>query len=323
MKLDKKHYIGGGVLVFIIILALFFSRKKKAPVANSPVANSPVVKEPATEVQKDLASIKDRIKGIEKYREYYRSEDNNGLTIGGTIMEQMIDIIIAILKQKEVSALMKKFIQRKEDAIAIAELIETLGGEFSKLLSTTKVLDEVVEGKQYRVNNNNVLTLSKQMDEKLANVLSSNKQKYYNLAVGIVKDNDEVKDRPVPPIEVVDSFINNIKERGFFGQMGSGSKKGKKGNDTPRPQPSTAPNSVSGVASGTSVGVHMNAQQAPLTANSSLNTQPQVLNSYQVPLTANSSLNTQPRVLNSYQVSYPATGPTPPSVSGVEGYTIR
>ena len=263
MKLDKKHYIGGGVLVFIIILALFFSRKKKAPVANSPV-----VKEPATDVQKDLASIKDRIKGIEKYREYYRSEDNNGLTIGGTIMEQMIDIIIAILKQKEVSAAMKKFIQRKEDAIAIAELIETLGGEFSKLLSTTKVLDEVVEGKQYRVNNNNVLTLSKQMDEKLANVLSSNKQKYYNLVIGIAKDNIEVKDRPVPPIEVVDSFINNIKERGFFGGLANSNRKGKKGDDTPRPQPSTAPNSVSGVASGTTAPPPPLEEAVPMEADS-------------------------------------------------------
>lgn len=207
MDSKTKTYIGIFIFIVLIIIGFVFLRKKKQKQPESP----------SEQVQKELTSIKDRIKGIEGYtREYYRSEDNNGLTIGGTIMEQMIDIIIAVLKQKEVSAALKKFIQRKEDAVAIAELIETLGGEMSSLVSNTQLLKEVTQGKKYTINKENVNELGKKMDEKLVSVLSSNKEKYYNLVVGIARDNDEFKERPMPTIEIVDMWINRIKERGVF-----------------------------------------------------------------------------------------------------------
>ena len=88
----------------------------------------------------DLESIKDRIKQTEKYREYYRSETNNGITVVGTLMEQMIDVMIAILKQPLVKEVVSKHITEKQDAIEIAEYIEMLGKEVVKEVEQTQLL---------------------------------------------------------------------------------------------------------------------------------------------------------------------------------------
>jgi len=88
----------------------------------------------------ELESIKDRIKQTEKYREYYRSETNNGITVVGTLMEQMIDVMIAILKQPLVKEVVSKHITEKQDAIEIAEYIELLGKEVVKEVEQTQLL---------------------------------------------------------------------------------------------------------------------------------------------------------------------------------------
>ena len=88
----------------------------------------------------DLESIKDRIKKTEKYREYYRSETNNGITVVGTLMEQMIDVMIAVLKQPLVKEVVSKHITEKQDAIEIAEYIEMLGKEVVKEVEQTPIL---------------------------------------------------------------------------------------------------------------------------------------------------------------------------------------
>ena len=88
----------------------------------------------------DLESIKDRIKKTEKYREYYRSETNNGITVVGTLMEQMIDVMIAVLKQPLVKEVVSKHVTEKQDAIDIAEYIEMLGKEIVKEVEQTPLL---------------------------------------------------------------------------------------------------------------------------------------------------------------------------------------
>ena len=90
----------------------------------------------------DLETIKDRIKNVEEYghREKYRSETNNGLTVVGTLMEQMIDVMVAVLKQPLVSEAISKRIVNKQDADEIAEYIEMLGQEVVKEVEQTQLL---------------------------------------------------------------------------------------------------------------------------------------------------------------------------------------
>ena len=89
----------------------------------------------------DLETIKDRIKNVEEgYRENYRSETNNGLTVVGTLMEQMIDVMVAVLKQPLVSEAISKRIVNKQDADEIAEYIEMLGQEVVKEVEQTQFL---------------------------------------------------------------------------------------------------------------------------------------------------------------------------------------
>ena len=89
----------------------------------------------------DLETIKDRIKNVEEgYRENYRSETNNGLTVVGTLMEQMIDVMVAVLKQPLVAEAVSKRIVNKQDADEIAEYIEMLGQEVVKEVEQTQIL---------------------------------------------------------------------------------------------------------------------------------------------------------------------------------------
>jgi hypothetical protein len=89
----------------------------------------------------DLETIKDRIKNVEEgYRENYRSETNNGLTVVGTLMEQMIDVMVAVLKQPLVAEAVSKRIVNKQDADEIAEYIEMLGQEVVKEIEQTQLL---------------------------------------------------------------------------------------------------------------------------------------------------------------------------------------
>jgi len=90
----------------------------------------------------DLETIKNRIKNVEEYghRENYRSETNNGLTVVGTLMEQMIDVMVAVLKQPLIAEAVSKRIVNKQDADEIAEYIEMLGQEVVKEVEQTQLL---------------------------------------------------------------------------------------------------------------------------------------------------------------------------------------
>jgi len=89
---------------------------------------------------KELYSIKDALIP-KKYIEKYRSNGNNGLTIIGTAMEQMVDIMIAILKQKPTQEIVDSFVRESVDATTIAEAIETVGKEIVKEISQNDVLE--------------------------------------------------------------------------------------------------------------------------------------------------------------------------------------
>lgn len=97
-------------------------------------------KEEIVKAVEELETIKDRLKNAENYREYYRSETNNGLTIIGTVMEQMIDVMVAVLKQPLVAEAVSKRIVNKQDADEMAEYIEVLGQGIVKEVEETPIL---------------------------------------------------------------------------------------------------------------------------------------------------------------------------------------
>ena len=113
-------------------------KTKDASVTSQDVA----AKKELVKAVEDLETIKDRIKNVEEYshREKYRSETNNGLTVVGTLMEQMIDVMVAVLKQPLVSEAVSKRIVNKQDADEIAEYIEMLGQEVVKEIEQTQLL---------------------------------------------------------------------------------------------------------------------------------------------------------------------------------------
>ena len=83
-------------LIMMVIVLCAISSITTLIITNKS-SDSPVKKKdevPVKNAVEDLESIKDRIKQTEKYREYYRSETNNGITVVGTLMEQMIDVMI-------------------------------------------------------------------------------------------------------------------------------------------------------------------------------------------------------------------------------------
>ena len=59
--------------------------------------------------------------------ELYRSENSTGHTIAGTILEQVVDIITAVLERSEVAKVVDTIIQSKEDADNVAIMIEEVG----------------------------------------------------------------------------------------------------------------------------------------------------------------------------------------------------
>jgi hypothetical protein len=116
------------------------SESTPGPGPASKTEDEAAVKELQKAVE-DLETIKDRIKNAEEgYRENYRSETNNGLTVIGTLMEQMVDVMIAVLKQPLVAEAVSKRIVNKQDADEIAEYIEMLGQEVVKEVKQTPIL---------------------------------------------------------------------------------------------------------------------------------------------------------------------------------------
>jgi len=133
------------LLISSIIAAVRSSTSSEPTIKtdDTPTASQDVAaKKELVKAVEDLETIKDRIKNVEEYnrREKYRSETNNGLTVVGTLMEQMIDVMVAVLKQPLVSEAVSKRIVNKQDADEIAEYIEMLGQEVVKEVEQTPLL---------------------------------------------------------------------------------------------------------------------------------------------------------------------------------------
>jgi len=177
---------------------------------------------------KELYSIKDALIP-KKYIEKYRSNGNNGLTIIGTAMEQMVDIMIAILKQKPTQEIVDSFVRESVDATTIAEAIETVGKEIVKEISQNDVLEtkevigkvlnkqgEVIEERKrtiYRPKQEAMQTIARNVGKNgVLKVLEdeSKYDKYYDATKNIILDierktNPDATDERFPTKEVFKS----------------------------------------------------------------------------------------------------------------------
>ena len=132
MKITRDQIIIAIVVAIVgFILVNRFMRKPKK-VETAPAA---------LVVAADLKDMKYQILNSPK-TEMYRSGDSTSHTIAGTILEQAIDIIVAVLERPEVVKFGNTLIASKEDADNVATMIEEVGKD--AVASITNLSEEQV-----------------------------------------------------------------------------------------------------------------------------------------------------------------------------------
>ena len=127
MKITRDQIIIAVVVAIVgFILVNRFMRKPKK-VETAPAA---------LVVAADLKDMKYQILNSPK-TEMYRSGDSTSHTIAGTILEQAIDVIVAVLEQPEVVRVGNSLIASKEDADNVATMIEEVGKDVTKSIKDT------------------------------------------------------------------------------------------------------------------------------------------------------------------------------------------
>jgi hypothetical protein len=127
MKITRDQIIIAVVVAIVgFILVNRFMRKPKK-VETAPAA---------LVVAADLKDMKYQILNSPK-TEMYRSGDSTSHTIAGTILEQAIDVIVAVLEQPEIVRVGNSLIASKEDADNVATMIEEVGKDVTKSIKDT------------------------------------------------------------------------------------------------------------------------------------------------------------------------------------------
>lgn len=126
MKREQTMNIILGVVLVAIVYLIY--RRTQVPSGTQ-----------SEKMLKELYSIKDALIP-KKYIEKYRSNGNNGLTIVGTTMEQVVDIMIAVLKQGPTREMIDSVVENATDANTIAEAIETVGAQIISVVSKNDVI---------------------------------------------------------------------------------------------------------------------------------------------------------------------------------------
>ena len=127
MKIKRNQVIIAVVVAIVgFLLVNRFMQKPKA----IPAAPAALV------VAADLKDMKYQILNSSK-TEMYRSGDSTAHTIAGTILEQAIDIIVAVLEQPEVVKVGNSLIASKEDADNVATMIEEVGKDVASAIKDT------------------------------------------------------------------------------------------------------------------------------------------------------------------------------------------
>jgi energy-converting hydrogenase Eha subunit B len=117
MKIKRNQVIIAVVVAIVgfLLVNRFMQKPKAAPAAPAALV-----------VAAELKDMKYQILNSSK-TEMYRSGDSTAHTIAGTILEQAIDIIVAVLERPEVVKVGNSLIASKEDADNVATMIEEVG----------------------------------------------------------------------------------------------------------------------------------------------------------------------------------------------------
>jgi hypothetical protein len=122
MKIKRNQVIIAVVVAIVgfLLVNRFMQKPKAAPAAPAALV-----------VAAELKDMKYHILNSSK-TEMYRSGDSTAHTIAGTILEQAIDIIVAVLEQPQVVEVGNSIIASKEDADNVATMIEEVGKDVAK-----------------------------------------------------------------------------------------------------------------------------------------------------------------------------------------------
>jgi len=132
MKITRNQVIIAVVVAIVGFLLVNRFMRKPKKVETAPAA---------LVVAADLKDMKYQILNSPK-TEMYRSGDSTSHTIAGTILEQAIDIIVAVLERPEVVKFGNTLIASKEDADNVATMIEEVGKD--AVASITNLSEEQV-----------------------------------------------------------------------------------------------------------------------------------------------------------------------------------
>jgi hypothetical protein len=129
MKIKRNQVIIAVVVAIVgfLLVNRFMQKPKAAPAAPAALV-----------VAAELKDMKYHILNSSK-TEMYRSGDSTAHTIAGTILEQAIDIIVAVLEQPQVVEVGNSIIASKEDADNVATMIEEVGKDVASAVKDTPV----------------------------------------------------------------------------------------------------------------------------------------------------------------------------------------
>jgi|TARA_B110000483_G_scaffold96469_1_gene118514 hypothetical protein len=128
----------------VVVLSSLASSVKSAMSTSSSSSGGkePVVIKPKSDTVDDLEKLKEKLKDIESTpgTETYTVQGNPGLSVGGTVLEQLLDISIAFFKQPLINEALQKIIKDESDAKVITDTVKEIGGEIVKVLKEKQVL---------------------------------------------------------------------------------------------------------------------------------------------------------------------------------------
>jgi len=138
MKIKRNQIIIAVVVAIVgfLLVNRFMQKPKAAPAAPAALV-----------VAADLKDMKYQILNSSK-SEMYRSGDSTAHTIAGTILEQAIDIIVAVLEQPQVVEVGNSIIASKDDADNVATMIEEVGKDVASAIKDTPADKFLNEGLQ-------------------------------------------------------------------------------------------------------------------------------------------------------------------------------
>ena len=136
MKITRDQIIIAIVVAIVGFLLVNRFMRKPKKVETAPAA---------LVVAADLKDMKYQILNSPK-TEMYRSGDSTAHTIAGTILEQAIDVIVAVLEQPEIVRVGNSLIASKEDADNVATMIEEVGKDVAKSIKDTPADQFVRDG---------------------------------------------------------------------------------------------------------------------------------------------------------------------------------